>query len=260
MRWETSVLSLHCPRAGPGQGQPTFTGPWPWPSRVGPSQLARGPGPARPGATRVGPGSGQGRPGATKIPLFYRTLTALTSPPRFCLLDPFALGHNTSSHAAVASQPHCLHPPASVPLRSGASPLDFSMTRFNKVKLPASALLSDSLEAPKDTRAAWWDTLWRIPINSFADSQLQAPASLVTLVSSTLLTSAVPTPFVATLLKARRSQSYLSPPSSGLVDWYACCCFCLRPRCMVGRTHFRRSGYSPHQARPCCARQGYGHS
>src|SRR6266581_4496454 len=153
---------------------------------------------------------------------------------------------------------HC--PRAGVPLRSGASPLDFSMTRFNKVKLPASALLSDSLEAPKDARAAWWDTLWRIPINSFADSQLQAPASLVTLVSSTLLTSAVPTPFVATLLKARRSQSYLSPPSSGLVDWYACCCFCPHPRCMVGRTHFRRSGYSPHQARPCCARQGYGHS
>jgi hypothetical protein len=42
------------------------------------------------------------------------------------------------------------------------------MTRFNKVKLPASALLSDSFEAPKDPRAAWWDTLWRIPIGSFA--------------------------------------------------------------------------------------------
>jgi alkylation response protein AidB-like acyl-CoA dehydrogenase len=55
-----------------------------------------------------------------------------------------------------------------LPLRSGASPLDFSMTRFNKVKLPASALLSDSLEVPKDARAAWWDTLWRIPIGSFA--------------------------------------------------------------------------------------------
>jgi acyl-CoA oxidase len=55
-----------------------------------------------------------------------------------------------------------------LPLRSGASPLDFSMTRFNKVKLPASALLSDSLEAPKDPRSAWWDTLWRIPIGSFA--------------------------------------------------------------------------------------------
>jgi len=34
--------------------------------------------------------------------------------------------------------------------------------------LPASALLSDGLEAPKDARAAWWDTLWRIPIGSFA--------------------------------------------------------------------------------------------
>ena len=61
-----------------------------------------------------------------------------------------------------------------LPLRSGTSPLNFSMTRFNKVKLPASALLSNSFEAPKDARAAWWDTLWRIPIGSFADSQLQA--------------------------------------------------------------------------------------
>ena len=87
---------------------------------------------------------------------------------------------------AVASQPHCLHPPASVPLRSSASPLNFSMTCFNKVKLPASALLSDSLKAPKDAHATWWDTLWHIPINSFVDLQLQAPASLVTLVSRTL--------------------------------------------------------------------------
>jgi len=61
-----------------------------------------------------------------------------------------------------------------LPLRSGTSPLNFSMTRFNKVKLPASALLSNSSETPKDARAAWWDTLWRIPIGSFADSQLQA--------------------------------------------------------------------------------------
>ncbi|KAH8999690.1 hypothetical protein EDB86DRAFT_3075757 [Lactarius hatsudake] len=57
-----------------------------------------------------------------------------------------------------------------LPLRSGASPLDYSMTRFNKVKLPATALLGDSLETPKDARAAWWDTLWRIPIGSFAVS------------------------------------------------------------------------------------------
>ena len=54
-----------------------------------------------------------------------------------------------------------------LPLRSGASPLDFSMTRFNQVRLPPTALLGDSLEAPKDPRAAWWDTVWRIPIGSF---------------------------------------------------------------------------------------------
>ncbi|KAH8986458.1 hypothetical protein EDB92DRAFT_1879168 [Lactarius akahatsu] len=57
-----------------------------------------------------------------------------------------------------------------LPLRSGASPLDYSMTRFNKVKLPATALISDTYEVPKDARAAWWDTLWRIPIGSFAVS------------------------------------------------------------------------------------------
>ncbi|KAI9434571.1 acyl-CoA oxidase [Lactarius indigo] len=57
-----------------------------------------------------------------------------------------------------------------LPLRSGASPLDYSMTRFNKVKLPPTALLGDTLEAPNDARAAWWDTLWRIPIGTFAVS------------------------------------------------------------------------------------------
>ena len=38
------------------------------------------------------------------------------------------------------------------------------MTYFNEVKLPASALLGDSSEAPKDARAAWWENL----IGSFA--------------------------------------------------------------------------------------------
>jgi len=38
------------------------------------------------------------------------------------------------------------------------------MTRFNKVKLPTSALLSDTFKAPKHTRA---DTPWRILIGSF---------------------------------------------------------------------------------------------
>ena len=56
------------------------------------------------------------------------------------------------------------------PLRSGASPLDYSMTRFQNVRLPPTALLSDTLESPTDARAAWWDTLWRIPIDSFAVS------------------------------------------------------------------------------------------
>ena len=56
------------------------------------------------------------------------------------------------------------------PLRSGASPLDYSMTRFQNVRLPPTALLGDTLESPTDARAAWWDTLWRIPIDSFAVS------------------------------------------------------------------------------------------
>lgn len=57
-----------------------------------------------------------------------------------------------------------------LPHRTGASPLDFCMTRFNKSKLPSAALLSDTLEAPNDVHTAWWDTLWRIPIGSFAGS------------------------------------------------------------------------------------------
>ncbi|KAH9023645.1 hypothetical protein EDB84DRAFT_1564663 [Lactarius hengduanensis] len=39
-----------------------------------------------------------------------------------------------------------------LPLRSGASPFDYSMTRFNKVKLPETALLSDTFEVPKNAR------------------------------------------------------------------------------------------------------------
>ncbi|KAH9075546.1 hypothetical protein EDB83DRAFT_2650192 [Lactarius deliciosus] len=44
------------------------------------------------------------------------------------------------------------------------------MTRFNKVKLPEMALLSDTFEVPKNACAAWWDTLWHISIGSFAVS------------------------------------------------------------------------------------------
>ncbi|KAF8267911.1 acyl-CoA oxidase [Lactarius quietus] len=38
------------------------------------------------------------------------------------------------------------------------------------VKLSLTALLSDTLKMPKDARAAWWDTLWCIPIGSFVVS------------------------------------------------------------------------------------------
>ncbi|EJF60331.1 acyl-CoA dehydrogenase NM domain-like protein [Dichomitus squalens LYAD-421 SS1] len=55
-----------------------------------------------------------------------------------------------------------------LPRRSGTSPLDFSMTSFNHVFLPASALLGGSLDAPTDARSAWWDEVWRIPYGSMA--------------------------------------------------------------------------------------------
>jgi len=45
---------VHCPRAGPGQGQPTFSGPRPWPLGSGQHQLALTRGQANPGP--VGPG------------------------------------------------------------------------------------------------------------------------------------------------------------------------------------------------------------
>ena len=56
------------------------------------------------------------------------------------------------------------------PLRSGASPLYRSTRRFHNVQLPPTALLDDTLYLLTDARTARWDTLWRIPINSFAVS------------------------------------------------------------------------------------------
>ncbi|KAI9456833.1 acyl-CoA oxidase [Lactarius psammicola] len=41
---------------------------------------------------------------------------------------------------------------------------------FNKVKLPLTALLGDSLEAHRNARTTWRDTLWRIPIGPFVVS------------------------------------------------------------------------------------------
>ena len=59
-----TVLQVHRPRAGPGQGRPIFAGPWPWPSGSGQSLLALAPGRLGPGSGltltpgRLGPGSG----------------------------------------------------------------------------------------------------------------------------------------------------------------------------------------------------------
>ena len=41
---------------------------------------------------------------------------------------------------------------------------------FLRAKSPPIALFSDTLESPRGARAAWWDTLWRIPIGSFVVS------------------------------------------------------------------------------------------
>lgn len=55
--------------------------------------------------------------------------------------------------------------------RSGTSPLDFSVTRFNNVLVPHSALVSSKLgdySMPKFPLQAWWDEVWRIPYGTMA--------------------------------------------------------------------------------------------
>ena len=53
-----------------------------------------------------------------------------------------------------------------LPRRSGTSPLDFAMTMFDHVFLPDTALLGSSAGSAADSRAAWWDEVWRIPYGS----------------------------------------------------------------------------------------------
>ncbi|KAI0702040.1 acyl-CoA oxidase [Cerioporus squamosus] len=55
-----------------------------------------------------------------------------------------------------------------LPARSGTSPLDFPITTFDHVSLPVTALLGDSLAAPKNPLQAWWSEVWRIPIGTGA--------------------------------------------------------------------------------------------
>ncbi|KAF9223155.1 acyl-CoA oxidase [Gyrodon lividus] len=55
--------------------------------------------------------------------------------------------------------------------RPGTSPLDFSITRFNRVFVPHTALVSSSIgdySLPKVPLEAWWDEVWRIPLGTMA--------------------------------------------------------------------------------------------
>ncbi|KAJ7437603.1 acyl-CoA oxidase [Mycena latifolia] len=52
-----------------------------------------------------------------------------------------------------------------LPPRSGTGPLDFSITSFHNVRLPATALVSSTphqITAPANPLAAWWGENWRI--------------------------------------------------------------------------------------------------
>ena len=55
--------------------------------------------------------------------------------------------------------------------RSGTTPLDFSITRFDHVLVPHTALVTSDLEdysLPKFPLKAWWDEVWRIPVGTMA--------------------------------------------------------------------------------------------
>jgi acyl-CoA oxidase len=55
--------------------------------------------------------------------------------------------------------------------RSGAAPLDFSITRFDHVLVPHTALVTSNLEdysLPQFPLQAWWSEVWRIPIGTMA--------------------------------------------------------------------------------------------
>jgi acyl-CoA oxidase len=58
-----------------------------------------------------------------------------------------------------------------LPPRSGTAPLDFSITRFDHVHLPFTALVaSDILDFSPPARPleAWWNEIWRIPLGTMA--------------------------------------------------------------------------------------------
>lgn len=55
--------------------------------------------------------------------------------------------------------------------RPGTCPLDFSITRFNHVHVPFSALVSSNIydhSLPASPLEKWWDEVWRIPLGTLA--------------------------------------------------------------------------------------------
>ena len=58
-----------------------------------------------------------------------------------------------------------------LPNRSGTQPLDFSITTFDHVELPLTALVSDDIlnvSKPARPLEAWWDEIWRIQLGTMA--------------------------------------------------------------------------------------------
>lgn len=58
-----------------------------------------------------------------------------------------------------------------LPPRSGTGPLDFSITTFNQVHLPPSALVAPDIldyNTPTQPLEAWWDEIWRIQLGTMA--------------------------------------------------------------------------------------------
>ncbi|KAH0828639.1 acyl-CoA oxidase [Lanmaoa asiatica] len=63
--------------------------------------------------------------------------------------------------------------------RSGTTPLDFSITRFDHVLVPHTALVTSNLEdhsLPKFPLMAWWDEIWRVPIGTMTVVAPSIPA------------------------------------------------------------------------------------
>lgn len=58
-----------------------------------------------------------------------------------------------------------------LPTRSGTGPLDFSITSFNHVHLPPTALVASDifdLSIPAQPLESWWNELWRIQLGTIA--------------------------------------------------------------------------------------------